>query len=83
MKGLPQSTDLLLHDYAYLRSWGLTMPECALRLGMSRENLRLMLKRAALRGDGRSDYTPHTTECSGSYQSLQKRREQALRGEVA
>jgi hypothetical protein len=42
-----------------------------------------MLKRAALRGDDRSDWTPHTTECSGSYQSLQKRREQALQGEVA
>jgi hypothetical protein len=83
MKGLPQSTELTLHDYAYLRSWGLTMPECALRLGMSRENLRLMLKRAALRGDDRSDYTPHVTECSGTSQSLQKRRERALRGEVA
>jgi hypothetical protein len=83
VKGLPQSTELTLHDYAYLRSWGLTMPECALRLGMSRENLRLMLKRAAQRGDTRSDYTPHVTECSGSYQSLQKRRERALRGEVA
>jgi hypothetical protein len=83
MKGLPQSTELTLHDYAYLRSWGLTMPECALRLGMTRENLRLMLKRAAQRGDPRSDYTPHVAECSGSHQSLQKRRERAMRGEVA
>jgi DNA-binding transcriptional regulator LsrR (DeoR family) len=83
MKGLPQSTDLTLHDYAYLRTWGLTMAECALWLGMSRENLRMMLNRAAQRGDTRSDYTPHVTECSGSYQSLQKRRERALRGEVA
>jgi len=75
-------TDLILHDYHYLRSWGLTVTECADRLHKDREVLRRILKRAALRGDPRSDWTPHTDECSGTFTSLRNQRERA-RGWVA
>ena len=82
MRGLPQSTDLLLHDYAYLRDWGLSTAECAKRLGKSTEVMRLILKRAALRSDTRSDWSPQVRECSGTHQSLQNHRERSARSGV-
>jgi hypothetical protein len=76
-------TDLTLHDYAYLRSWGLTRAECAVRLHKDPELLRRTLKRAALRGDPRSDWAPHTDVCTGTFASLQHQRERAHRGVAA
>lgn len=82
MTGRAVETDLLLHDYAYLRSWGLTRAECAERLHKDPELLRRTLKRAALRGDPRSDWEPHVDECSGTHASLRHQRERA-RGAAA
>lgn len=82
MTGPNAETSYVLDEYRYLRSWGIPRNECARRLGKERETLLRILKRAALRGDPRSDWTPHTDECSGTNESLQTQRERA-RGWVA
>jgi len=71
--------DFILDEYAYLRSWGIAQHDCADRLHLARESLRYILKKAAERGDHRSDWVPHTVECSGTYQALQAHRERERR----
>lgn len=79
MTGPSAETSYVLDEYKCLRSWGIPRSECAHRLHRSQEALQIILRRAAQRGDPRSDWTPHTDECSGSVQSLQHHRERARR----
>jgi len=72
--------EYVLSEYSYLRSWGVSLNDCARRLRIPRESLRYILRKAAERGDPRSDWAPHEYVCSGSNQSLQHHRE---RGRVA
>lgn len=50
----------VVDDYLLLRSEGYTRRQIAARLGMNRNALEQALKRAALAGDTRIDYTPRT-----------------------
>lgn len=72
--------EYILGEYAHLRPWGIRGGDFASRLGISRESLRYILRKAAERGDPRSDWTPHIHECTGTNESLQHHR---ARGRVA
>lgn len=74
--------ELIMEEYAFLRPWELTRQQIADKLGVERDSLVQHLKRAAVAGDARSDWTPHTDECSGTFSSLRNQRERA-RGWVA
>lgn len=71
--------EIIMGEYAFLRPWGLTRQQIADKLGIKRDTLVQHLKRAAAAGDPRSDWAPHTDECSGTNESLQTQRERARR----